>query len=526
MAEKRLISNSQIFVISSGLANLIIGNWTFPAYPPNVFRLGGILLFTALNLVAADVVFRPVAGVKVPALAREFRGAWIATVNNIDWPSKPGLSTADQKKELRDLISRAAALKLNCVIFQVRPACDALYLSAHEPWSEYLTGKMGQAPKPLYDPLTFALNEAHRRGLELHAWFNPYRARYKGAQGGPATNHVSQTQPAIVKSYAGFRWLDPAEPAARAQSLRVILDVLRRYDVDGIHIDDYFYPYPDSKQTAFPDDASWKRYRGKLSRKDWRRMHINNFIRDLHSEIHKIKPWVKFGVSPFGIWRPGHPKQIKGLDAYDVLYADARLWLREGWLDYCAPQLYWQIAPKAQSYPVLMQWWHEQNPKHRHLWPGNNTARVKPWPAKEIISQIDLTRRHKGVTGNIHWNLSALTDNRGGIATLLQRGAYSKLALPPASPWLDAQPPLPPVANAQWDASKKFINVSWRATRKDTLRWWIFQMRVHGQWHARILQGSQRIATIRVGKDFPDAIAITAIDAGGNPSAPAVLGRK
>ena len=174
-----------------------------------------------------------------------------------------------------------------------------------------------------------------------------------------------------------------------------------------------------------------------------------------------------------------------------------------------------------------MQWWHEQNPKHRHLWPGNNTARVKPWPAKEIISQIDLTRRHKGVTGNIHWNLSALADNRGGIATLLQRGAYSKLALPPASPWLDAQPPLPPVASAQWDASKKFINVSWRATRKDTLlRWWIFQMRVNGQWHARILQGSQRIATIRVGKDFPDAIAITAIDAGGNPSAPAVLGRK
>jgi len=491
-----------------------------------VFRFGGILLFTALSLVAMDIVYQPVAGVKVPAMAREFRGAWIATVNNIDWPSKPGLSTTDQKKELRDLISRAATLKLNCVIFQVRPACDALYLSAHEPWSEYLTGKMGQAPEPFYDPLTFALNEAHRRGLELHAWFNPYRARYKGAQGDASSNHVSRTLPDNVKSYDGFEWLDPAEPTARAQSLRVILDVLRRYDVDGIHIDDYFYPYPDSKQTEFPDNASWKRYRGKLSRNDWRRMHINNFIRDLHGEIHKIKPWVKFGVSPFGIWRPGYPKQIKGLDAYDALYADARLWLREGWLDYCAPQLYWQIAPKAQSYPVLMQWWHEQNPKRRHLWPGNNSARIDPWPAKEIISQIDLTRRHPGATGNIHWNLSALFDNRKDIATKLQKGAYAHLALPPSSPWLDKNPPKNPAVNAKWNGAKQLIQVTWRETEKDTLRRWLFQMRVNGKWHARIVQSSQRFMSIRATKTFPDAIAISAIDGGGNTSTPTVLGRK
>ncbi|MDP7010506.1 MAG: family 10 glycosylhydrolase [Verrucomicrobiota bacterium] len=485
-------------------------------------RFVAVLFFTAAGLSAA-MQFVPTDKIQPPVPTREFRGAWIATVNNIDWPSKPGLSTADQKKELHELINHAATLKLNCVIFQVRPACDALYLSAHEPWSEYLTGKMGKAPKPFYDPLTFALDEAHKRGLELHAWFNPYRARYKGAKGDASTNHVSRTKQAIVKSYNGFRWLDPAEPEARAQSFKVILDVLRRYDVDGIHIDDYFYPYPDAKQTAFPDDTSWKRYRGKLSRKDWRRMHINNFIRDLHTEIHKVKPWVKFGVSPFGIWRPGHPKQIKGLDAYDTLYADARLWLREGWLDYCAPQLYWQTSAKAQSYPVLMQWWHEQNPKRRHLWPGNNTARINPWPAKEIISQINLTRQHPGVTGNIHWNLSALHDNRKEIATELQSGAYAQHALPPASPWLDNRPPNAPVIATQWDASKRQINVSWRETQKDNIRRWIFQMRVNGKWHASIVRSTQRIISIRVAKTFPDAIAITAIDAGGNTSKPAVL---
>ena len=392
---------------------------------------------TALTLTSANISFRPVAGVKVAPLQREFRGAWIATVNNIDWPSHPNLTTSQQQKELRTLIGRAAALRLNCVIFQVRPACDAFYVSKLEPWSEYLTGKMGRAPKPAWDPLAFAIGEAHRQGMELHAWFNPYRARYKGAKSAVATNHISLTQPALVKAYNGFQWLDPAEAAARAHSLRVILDVVQRYDVDGIHIDDYFYPYPDKKHTAFPDDASWKKYRGNMVRNDWRRMHINNFIRQINTEVHRVKPWVKFGVSPFGIWRPGHPKQIKGLDAYDELYADARLWLREGWLDYCAPQLYWQIADTEQAYPVLMQWWHEQNPKRRHLWPGINTAKVKTWKAKEFLSQINLTRRHPGVTGNIHWNISALAKNDGDLGAMLQRGIYSQPALPPASPWLD-----------------------------------------------------------------------------------------
>ncbi len=489
------------------------------------------ITFTAMLLLggqlpAAEVRYDAVKGVTAPAVMREFRGAWIATVNNIDWPSRPGLSTAEAQKELRHLITTAAGLNLNCVIFQVRPACDALYSSKLEPWSEYLTGQMGKAPQPAWDPLAYAIAEAHKHGLELHAWFNPYRARYKAAKGPAAANHISKTQSPLVKTYDGYQWLDPAEPAAAAHSLKVMLDVVRRYDIDGIHIDDYFYPYPDSKRAPFPDDASWKKFRGDMERGDWRRMHINNFIKRLNAEIHKIKPHVKFGISPFGIWRPGHPAQIKGLDAYNVLYADARLWLREGWLDYCAPQLYWRIEPKAQSYPVLLQWWHEQNPKRRHLWPGNNSAKVDPWPAQEIANQIQLTRKHSGATGNIHWNLSALVDDRGGLGRLLKKSAYTQPALPPAARWLDARPPATPTVTTHWEERTRMLRVNWRPPNKDTIRRWVFQMRVNGQWHTRIFHGSQRLAAVRVAKNFPDLLAITAVDAAGNASPARVLRKR
>ncbi len=481
-----------------------------------------LLVGSTLLLTAADVAYRP-GQTAVPALSREFRGAWIATVNNIDWPSKPGLPVAEQQKELADLIDSAAQLKLNCLIFQVRPACDALYPSTLEPWSEYLTGKMGQAPQPLWDPLAYAIREAHRRGMELHAWFNPYRARYKSAKGPAANGHISRTHPQLVRSYDGYQWLDPAEPAAAAHSLKVILDVTRRYDVDGIHIDDYFYPYPAANRAPFPDEASWKTFQGDMDRKEWRRMHINNFIKRLHTEIHKIKPHVKFGISPFGIWRPGYPKQIKGLDAYGTLYADARLWLREGWLDYCAPQLYWRIDPPAQSYPVLLQWWHEQNPKRRHLWPGNNSAKVEPWPATEILNQIDLTRKHPGTTGNIHWNLSALVDNRGKLGTQLMAQKYQHPALLPASPWLGRIAPKTPAINASWDNQKKMIHTTWRSVNREGVRWWLFQIKANGRWISKLMPGAQKMALLRVTDQFPGTIAVTAINAAGIASAPATL---
>src|SRR5882724_12073739 len=298
-----------------------------------VFPLAALLLLPALGCRAATY---QVSSVTPPPLAREFRGVWIATVANIDWPSKPGLTTAQQKAELISLLSHAAQLKLNAVIFQVRPACDALYDSKIEPWSEYLTGVMGKAPEPFYDPLAFALEEAHKRGLELHAWFNPYRALHKSHSGNISAGHISRTHPELVRSYGEYLWLDPGEREVQEYSLRVVMDVVKRYDIDGVQFDDYFYPDPTGLNREFPDEASWRKYgvSGKLSRADWRRENVNAFISRVYTSIKAAKPWVKFGVAPFGIWRPGEPAQITGFDAYASLYADSRKWLAEGWVDY------------------------------------------------------------------------------------------------------------------------------------------------------------------------------------------------
>ncbi|MGH7975233.1 MAG: glycoside hydrolase family 10 protein, partial [Limisphaerales bacterium] len=249
-------------------------------------------------LFAADEIYQP-ASIVPPLPPREFRGAWIATVANIDWPSKPGLPVAQQKAELISLLDRAAQLKLNAVIFQVRSACDAMYASPLEPWSEYLTGTQGKAPQPFYDPLAFAIAEAHKRGLELHAWFNPFRARNFQAKSPAAADHISRTHPELVRKYGGELWLDPGEPAVREHVLRVVMDVVRRYDIDGVQFDDYFYPYPKKnsygEEMDFPDYATWKKYGNGLSRDNWRRQNINQFIQTIYQNIKAVKPWVKFG---------------------------------------------------------------------------------------------------------------------------------------------------------------------------------------------------------------------------------------
>jgi uncharacterized lipoprotein YddW (UPF0748 family) len=401
---------------------------------------------------------------KVSSVRREFRGAWVATVSNIDWPSKPGLSTQEQQTELLAILDRARTLRLNAVVFQVRPACDALYKSDLEPWSEYLTGEQGKAPDPFYDPLEFAVTEAHRRGLELHAWFNPYRALHPSAKSQPAASHVSKTKPELVRTYGKHLWMDPADPATRAHSRAVIRDVVRRYDVDGIHLDDYFYPYKEKDAAGnnmdFPDTVPWERYQtggGTLARDDWRRDAVDTFIREVYEDTKAEKKYVKFGISPFGIWRPGNPPQIKGFDAYAELYADARKWLQNGWVDYFTPQLYWKSEQTAQSYPVLLSWWTEQNTKGRHLWPGNYTSRAggsgeNAWPATEIAAQIEATRAQTGATGNIHFSMKALLGSRPTLSDLLSHGVYSQPALVPASPWLeDKEPDAPELVRAHPD---------------------------------------------------------------------------
>ncbi|MFM7320510.1 MAG: glycoside hydrolase family 10 protein [Armatimonadota bacterium] len=387
----------------------------------------------------------------VPPLPREFRGLWVATVANIDWPSKPGLSAARQREELDSLLDRARALRLNSVILQVRPACDALYSSDREPWSEFLTGEMGRDPG--WDPLAHAVSAAHARGLELHAWFNPFRARPAGRTGPVDPSHVCARRPEWVRRYGNQTWLDPADPEVQRHSLDVILDVVRRYDVDGVHLDDYFYPYPEKDAATgepieFPDGTEWKRYRdagGTLMRDDWRRAHVDSFIERLYMETKAIRRDVRVGISPFGIWRPGNPAQIRGLDAFASLFADSRKWLRLGWLDYCAPQLYWRIDQTAQSFPALLAWWTNQNPSGRHIWPGLHTSKHS---STEIEYQTKVTRGTAGAGGNVHFSAKSLlagaVDDPSCAAGHLATTVYREHALPPPSPWLgETVPPEP-----------------------------------------------------------------------------------
>ncbi len=469
-----------------------------------------------------------------PLPSREFRGVWVATVDNIDWPSKKGLSTADQQKELLAIMDSAASHGLNAVIFQVRPAGDALYASKIEPWSEYLTGRQGAAPDPAWDPLAFAVKEAHARGLELHAWFNPYRAKHPSAKGPLAKSHLARRRPELVKTYGTHLWMDPGEPAVREQTLKVVLDVVRRYDVDGVHLDDYFYPYKEKRpngSTEFPDDASYKRYTkkgGDLERDDWRRHNVDLLIEALHTQIAKTKPWVKFGISPFGIWRPGFPETVKGFDAYTQLYADSRRWLQEGWVDYFTPQLYWAVDKEGQRYPDLLAWWVEQNAQHRHMWPGNYTSKVRAaggsptaWRRDELVTQVRATRAQTGATGNVHFSMRAFLDDPDSVATALARLVYGEPALVPASPWMEHDTPSVPKVSIHAGAGDDQLVLA--PAGKDVVRWWLVQARFGSAWQSRLVDGARRsIGLSEIGHDplVPaEAVAVTAVDRVGNASA-------
>jgi len=487
------------------------------------------LLFSVSPFPCANAAY-VAANIIPPAPMREFRGAWVATVGNIDWPSKAGLSSEQQKAELLSILDRAVHLKLNAILLQVRPACDALYVSTLEPWSEYLTGRMGQAPTPSYDPLSFAVEEAHRRGLELHAWFNPFRARHLNARSAPAANHISKTRPQWVRQYGKALWLDPGESAARDYSIRVVLDVVRRYDIDGVHLDDYFYPYQEEDAAgnplAFPDWPSWKHYQetgGKLSRNDWRRANIDGFVERLYQSIKAEKPFVKFGVSPFGIWRPGFPEQIRGYDAYEKIYADSRKWLVNGWGDYFAPQLYWNIDPPEQSYPVLLKWWADQNVRKRHLWPGNALSRSGR-TAEEILNQVRLTRKQPGATGNVFWSFKSFLGNRGNIVEALSREVYSQPALVPASSWLDNTPPGIPRLTVANEASGR-VKISWHASTAEPVWLWMLQTKAGNEWRLEILPGRQNAQSL-ARNVLPEVIVLRAIDRCGNASMPAPLARQ
>jgi uncharacterized lipoprotein YddW (UPF0748 family) len=496
----------------------------------NIYKTPCISTALLVLALAEGAVQPPATAETPPAVEREFRGLWVATVDNIDWPSKRGLTTREQEAELTAILDRAVELNLNVIVLQVRPNCDAIYDSKIEPWSEYLTGQMGKAPWPHYDPLAFAVEEAHKRGLELHAWFNPFRALSRDSKTPVSRNHVSVTHPGLVRTYGKFLWLDPTEPGTRDYSLSVIMDVVRRYDIDGVHFDDYFYPYPEKaggRELEFPDDASWGRYQktgGKMSRNDWRRENVNLFVRAVYEGIKREKPWVKFGISPFGIWQPNHPKGITGFDAYDKLYCDSRKWLANGWLDYFAPQLYWPVAQKAQSFPVLLNWWAEQNTQHRLLLAG---MRVNGWKgidneARETTNEMALIRRQIGVSGEILWHSAPLLANHAGVADALRKGVYGGPALVPACTWLGNALPARPVLTAR--ESGREITLNWKEESGGVWQW-VVRKKTGGRWTTEILPGAQtkEVVPDGAGSAPPEIIAVSAVNRCGNMGGAAVF---
>ncbi|MDP6777086.1 MAG: family 10 glycosylhydrolase [Candidatus Latescibacteria bacterium] len=472
----------------------------------------------------------------IPTIPREFRGVWVTTVGNGNWPSRRGLPVCDQRSEALAILDRCLELRLNAVVFQVRPQCDALYASSLEPWSYYLTGQEGKPPDPLYDPLEFWVEEAHRRGLELHAWFNPYRAKHASHKGESADSSMAKTRPdlALHLGSKGYVWLDPAHSDTQAHSLAVVMDVVDRYDVDGIHFDDYFYPYPDYNDGRdFPDDESWSAYRaagGDLPRDDWRRHSVDTFVRKVHEGIRSRSPHVKFGISPFGIWRPGHPAGIEGFDAYDVLFADARLWLTEGWVDYLTPQLYWPSSQIPPSFPVRLGWWASQNEKGRHLWPGLYTGRVAPdgWPAREAVDQVMVSRGMlPSAPGHVHFHANTLMGDCVGsdgkeVGSHLLETVYPKAALVPACPWLSHRSPDPPqgaTSSRQGDETA----VSWTGV-PDAFLYVICWSGADG-WQWQVLpRGTTACALPAADLASEDPqVAVSAVDRLGNESTRAVV---
>lgn len=384
---------------------------------------------------------------------RELRAVWVASVSNLDWPRSQTLRGDAGVASLAQLVDDLAGLGINALFFQVRPEADALYESQLEPWSRFLTGTQGTDPG--FDPLAELLRLAHARGLEVHAWLNPYRASINAASA-TAANHVTHTLSQYVITYNGAKVLNPGAPAVRQHVEDVIRDLLDHYDVDGLHFDDYFYPYPDANQTPFPDATTFAGYQadgGTLSKPDWRRENVNALVREVMGIVTSDHPQVRFGVGPFGIWKSGQP--VPGLDAYSVISCDAPTWMQNGWVDYLAPQLYW-LTGSAQDFDTLATWWAMRNAGGRHLFPGLATFDVDPgqknWPISEIEHQVEYTRTLAGfgAQGTVHFRSAFLVNNPKGIGDLLRDTLYVKPAIAPELPRVGASvtPPVPLVTLA------------------------------------------------------------------------------
>lgn len=379
---------------------------------------------------------------------REFRGAWIQCVNG----QFLGMTTEKMQSTLSFQLDELQKDGCNAIIFQVRPECDALYPSSLEPWSRFLTGQQGKAPSPYWDPLQWMVEQCHKRGMELHAWINPYRAKTKTTSL-LASNHVAVRHPERVFSYDGQFIMNPALEENRIYICNVVADILRRYDVDGLHIDDYFYPYPAAGQTI-PDAKQYSDMSNGINNiGDWRRYNVNLFIKQLHDTIAKVKPWVKFGVSPFGIYRNKKSSPIgsntNGLQNYDDLYADVLLWINNGWIDYCVPQIYWQIGHPTADYTTLIEWWNH-NAGGRPLYIGEDVERTVKYAdpsnvnSHQLPAKMNLHQQLHNVKGTVLWYAKAAVDNVGNYGTLLRTNYWRTPALQPLMPFIDNKAPKKP----------------------------------------------------------------------------------
>lgn len=393
----------------------------------------------------------------------EFRGAWVATVTNIDWPSAGNYNTELQKAEFINLLDMHQSNGLNAVIVQVRPSTDAFYPSPYEPWSEWLTGKQGRPPSPYYDPLEFMIAETHKRGMEFHAWCNPYRAEFSLGKSSISVTHITRLHPEWFIVYGNKRYFDPGNKEVQQYVTAVIRDMVKRYDIDAVHFDDYFYPYRIAGE-QLPDDSTYAKYNNGLNREDWRRSNVDSVILFLSRAIKEENRYCKFGVSPFGVWRnsdmdPEGSDTKAGQTNYDDLYADILLWLKQGWIDYVAPQLYWEFGHRLVGYQILIDWW-SRHAYGRHLYIGHGIykalERNPAWKnRRELPNQIKMLREYQSVQGSVYYNSKAFVRNPNGWNDSLRNNYYNHPALIPPMPWIDSTRPAKPVIEKLTDVVSK-----------------------------------------------------------------------
>jgi uncharacterized lipoprotein YddW (UPF0748 family) len=512
------------------------------AYP----RLGRLLAAFGLTIGLAAPAHR--APAQSPAPKQEMRAVWVAHVFNLDWPRSKTLTPAQQRADFISLLDRHKANGLNAVVVQVRASADAIYPSALEPWSEWLTGTQGVGPQPAYDPLQFMIQEAHRRGLEFHAWINPYRAVTNANTSSIAAGHVSRLHPDWVVPFGTLRVLNPGLPQVRQYLTRVVLDVVRRYDVDGIHFDDYFYPAPQTGVT-FDDDAAFAQDpRGFTTKADWRRDNVDLFVRTVADSIQAAKPWVKFGISPPGVWRNGTSvggTATTAFQSYTDIFADSRKWLQQGWVDYLAPQVYWTSTTAAARYDLIVPWWSQQvlPAVPRHVYIGHAAYKVSATATDafnqptQIPNQLRLARQQANVKGSLFYKSTELLANPLGVADSLRTNFYRHRALVPAMPWKDNVPPTTPAQASLWNDAQGsgLLRLSWQpgppASDGQLARWYVvYRIPYHaGPPTAADLANPAHIASIQDSTRYREPVpagppqylyTVTALDRLHNESAP------